>query len=255
MRDNTVRQGNAHKLSSLSREETAEFATNDYLTAMYHVYRLFPSLLLCHLWNKYITLKFIVLLHPRCRHGAIAAYFGDDKPECNKSCDYCTDNRKADSDLDHLKRGAYGKASAKKHATTMIVEESDIPDQDLYGGGRKGVKRWAKKIVCWLKSIVAKAGIKLQFKLKLFRFVSISAHRPRFEIVSFLHCLFATWFLSQNLDLVFTNFPRDYDNMADGEDEDDDGAGRLRREQQDAKEKRSRHNFIMKEFNKRKKVD
>jgi len=28
-------------------------------------------------------------LHCRCRHGAIAKYFGDKVPDCRKSCDYC----------------------------------------------------------------------------------------------------------------------------------------------------------------------
>ncbi|XP_064637483.1 ATP-dependent DNA helicase Q5-like isoform X2 [Lineus longissimus] len=77
---------------------------------------------------------------PQCRHGAIAAYFGDKLPKCNKSCDYCKNPLSVEKDLEDLKRGAYGKATAKAKSSTMIVVESEEPDPSLYGGGRKGAK-------------------------------------------------------------------------------------------------------------------
>ena len=77
----------------------------------------------------------------RCRHGAIAKFFGDDKPKCNKSCDFCLNPEEVLQQSDNLKRGVYANSHAKRHlGRTAIMDFSDEPDDSLYGGGRMGAK-------------------------------------------------------------------------------------------------------------------
>ncbi|KAK2170427.1 hypothetical protein LSH36_3g29001 [Paralvinella palmiformis] len=77
----------------------------------------------------------------QCRHASIAAYFSDPKPDCNKSCDFCMNPAKAEREVEMLKRGVYGNSHPKRHdGHTAIYHEPDEPHEDLYGGGRKGIK-------------------------------------------------------------------------------------------------------------------
>nr|XP_033818370.1 ATP-dependent DNA helicase Q5 isoform X2 [Geotrypetes seraphini] len=71
-----------------------------------------------------------------CRHAAIARYFGDEKPLCNKSCDCCLNPGGVNKQLDLLQ-------SLTDRGKTCIraAEVSQGPfgnDPELYDGGRKG---------------------------------------------------------------------------------------------------------------------
>ena len=78
----------------------------------------------------------------RCRHGAIAKYFGEEKPTCNKACDYCRNPIKVDTEVEHMLRGVYANSNPKKRqGKTGIKEDSGEVDGDLYGGGRRGAKQ------------------------------------------------------------------------------------------------------------------
>lgn len=75
----------------------------------------------------------------RCRHGAIAKYFKDPVPTCVKQCDYCKDRKAAETALEHFKGDVFGnmQPGRSQGRTIMVVEDSN----DMYGGGRRGVKR------------------------------------------------------------------------------------------------------------------
>ncbi|XP_064608324.1 ATP-dependent DNA helicase Q5-like [Liolophura sinensis] len=76
---------------------------------------------------------------PKCRHWAIACYFGDEKPNCNKSCDVCAFPKRVSQLVDDLQKGVFVKNGRYGGGGFMMV--SDDPDPELYGGGRKGQKR------------------------------------------------------------------------------------------------------------------
>jgi hypothetical protein len=79
----------------------------------------------------------------RCKHGAIAAYFADPRPDCNKSCDFCLSPSKVETEIDMLKRGVFGNNHPKRHqGRTGIYYETVGCDDDMYGGGRKGAKAY-----------------------------------------------------------------------------------------------------------------
>ena len=45
-------------------------------------------------YNRFhCSLTFTISITSSCRHGAIADYFGDPKPNCGKSCDFCKNPR------------------------------------------------------------------------------------------------------------------------------------------------------------------
>lgn len=74
-----------------------------------------------------------------CRHWCIAKYFGDEKPECNKSCDCCADLKKVERAVEDMKRCAFG--SMKKGVPGGAIYTVSEDDLEMYGGGRKGAKR------------------------------------------------------------------------------------------------------------------
>ncbi|XP_014783376.1 ATP-dependent DNA helicase Q5 [Octopus bimaculoides] len=89
--------------------------------------------------NFEIMVKYCEL--PRCRHRVIAEYFGDEKPNCQKQCDYCKNSRYADKQVQNLLQGSYGKWCRNEYGSTRMVKESTEPDEELYGGGRLGQQK------------------------------------------------------------------------------------------------------------------
>uniref|UniRef100_K7FAM5 Uncharacterized protein n=1 Tax=Pelodiscus sinensis TaxID=13735 RepID=K7FAM5_PELSI len=74
-------------------------------------------------------------LSPRCRHAAIAKYFGDATPTCNKCCDYCKNPGAVKKQLDTLE------LSCNSWSRTCIGATSSSRgayDPELYEGGRRG---------------------------------------------------------------------------------------------------------------------
>lgn len=87
-------------------------------------------------WN----LLYMYLFHfCRCRHMCITDYFGDEKPDCNKACDVCKDLKKAEKALDQMMKGSFGSMRKGLGGGIYCIEEGDA--DDLYGGGRRGVKK------------------------------------------------------------------------------------------------------------------
>ena len=78
----------------------------------------------------------------RCRHAAIATYFGDAQPSCDRSCDYCRDAAGVERDWEQVQEGVEGGRRRGGWGRTAITD----PDDDLhasaclYGGGRLAVK-------------------------------------------------------------------------------------------------------------------
>ncbi|XP_069510866.1 ATP-dependent DNA helicase Q5 isoform X2 [Ambystoma mexicanum] len=73
-----------------------------------------------------------------CRHAAIAKYFGDALPACNKCCDYCRNPGAVKRLLDQL-QGAI--VSGRGRTSIRAPDESRGPfgyDPEQYEGGRKG---------------------------------------------------------------------------------------------------------------------
>ncbi|XP_055894999.1 ATP-dependent DNA helicase Q5-like [Biomphalaria glabrata] len=75
----------------------------------------------------------------KCRHWSIASYFGDDKPDCDKGCDCCTDPKKVEMDLLNMQRGLFNTKMRSGVGGAMMVIDEDDPD--MYEGGRRGAKR------------------------------------------------------------------------------------------------------------------
>ncbi|XP_044309602.1 ATP-dependent DNA helicase Q5 isoform X2 [Varanus komodoensis] len=74
-----------------------------------------------------------------CRHAAIAKYFGDGKPQCNKCCDYCKNAVAVKRQVEALQR------STNTWSRTCIGPSSSAwndYDSDLYEGGKKGYRRY-----------------------------------------------------------------------------------------------------------------
>ncbi|XP_078081399.1 ATP-dependent DNA helicase Q5 isoform X3 [Mustelus asterias] len=72
----------------------------------------------------------------RCRHAAIAKYFGDEVPACNRACDHCKNPEIVMRQLDSLQRFDISKAQASAEKPTAQGPFGYI--RDLYEGGRKG---------------------------------------------------------------------------------------------------------------------
>ncbi|XP_041077936.1 ATP-dependent DNA helicase Q5 [Polyodon spathula] len=71
-----------------------------------------------------------------CRHAAIAQYFGDEKPHCNKSCDFCKNPAAVRNQLE-LSRclGSDGRT----HIGPAAPSTGPFGyDRELYAGGRRG---------------------------------------------------------------------------------------------------------------------
>ena len=80
----------------------------------------------------------------RCRHSAIAQFFGDDKPNCNKACDVCKTPNNVKTQIDHLEKGVMSnnrRKNARPGKTYVSAGPLDQPDGELYGGGRYGADR------------------------------------------------------------------------------------------------------------------
>uniref|UniRef100_A0A8B9D8H4 ATP-dependent DNA helicase Q5 n=1 Tax=Anser cygnoides TaxID=8845 RepID=A0A8B9D8H4_ANSCY len=76
-----------------------------------------------------------------CRHAAIAKYFGDVTPPCNKCCDYCKNPGAVKRQLESLER------CTNSWSKTCIGPSSsswDSYDPELYEGGRRGCRGFSR---------------------------------------------------------------------------------------------------------------
>ncbi|KAK8391625.1 hypothetical protein O3P69_017276 [Scylla paramamosain] len=76
---------------------------------------------------------------PMCRHLAFTQHFGDDKPDCKKNCDYCTNRKVVEKRVEQWNVALVRKESYR--FAPVAAFESDFDDGSLYGGGRRGLKR------------------------------------------------------------------------------------------------------------------
>nr|XP_056712068.1 ATP-dependent DNA helicase Q5 [Euleptes europaea] len=67
-----------------------------------------------------------------CRHAAIAKYFGDATPQCNKCCDYCKNPAAVKKQLEALEQ------CTNSWNRTHIGSSANSSDPELYEGGRRG---------------------------------------------------------------------------------------------------------------------
>ncbi|NWU64396.1 RECQ5 helicase, partial [Pterocles burchelli] len=72
-----------------------------------------------------------------CRHAAIAKYFGDATPPCNKCCDYCRNPAAVKRQLESLERCSN---SWSKTCIGPTGSSWDGDDPELYEGGRRGCR-------------------------------------------------------------------------------------------------------------------
>lgn len=68
----------------------------------------------------------------RCRHAAIAKYFGDAPPACTKGCDHCQNPAAVRKQLDALEQ------SCSWSKTSIGLSQGNGFDPELYEGGRRG---------------------------------------------------------------------------------------------------------------------
>ncbi|XP_025087537.1 ATP-dependent DNA helicase Q5-like [Pomacea canaliculata] len=73
----------------------------------------------------------------KCRHWSIASFFGDEKPSCNRACDVCRDPKKVELEMRNLQADKCGTTRKGVKGSGMMFND----DSDMYGGGRRGVKR------------------------------------------------------------------------------------------------------------------
>lgn len=92
---------------------------------------------------KIITTSFS-LLFPRCRHAAIAKYFGDVTPPCNKCCDYCKNPGAVKRQLESLERCSN---SWSKTCIGPTGSSWDSYDPELYEGGRRGCRGFSRSVL------------------------------------------------------------------------------------------------------------
>ncbi|KAG7174421.1 ATP-dependent DNA helicase Q5-like [Homarus americanus] len=76
---------------------------------------------------------------PICRHHSFTKYFGDNKPDCKKRCDYCTNPRYVDKQIQEWNAAIISKSVYRFRPVAAF--EDGPEDPDLYGGGRRGAKR------------------------------------------------------------------------------------------------------------------
>ncbi|NXN91918.1 RECQ5 helicase, partial [Rhinopomastus cyanomelas] len=76
-----------------------------------------------------------------CRHAAIAKYFGDVTPPCNKCCDYCKNPAAVKRQLELLEccSNSWSKTCIGPTSSTW-----DSYDPELYEGGRKGCRGFSR---------------------------------------------------------------------------------------------------------------
>ncbi|NXG96927.1 RECQ5 helicase, partial [Loxia leucoptera] len=75
-----------------------------------------------------------------CRHAAIAKYFGDVTPPCNKCCDFCKNPGAVKRQLEELERCSN---SWSKSCIGPMGSSWDS-DPELYEGGRRGLKGFSR---------------------------------------------------------------------------------------------------------------
>ncbi|NXF30223.1 RECQ5 helicase, partial [Nyctibius bracteatus] len=76
-----------------------------------------------------------------CRHAAIAKYFGDVTPPCNKCCDYCKNPGAVKRQLESLERCS---SSWSKTCIGPTGSSWDSYDPELYEGGRRGCRGFSR---------------------------------------------------------------------------------------------------------------
>nr|XP_013799548.1 PREDICTED: ATP-dependent DNA helicase Q5 isoform X4 [Apteryx mantelli mantelli] len=76
-----------------------------------------------------------------CRHAAIAKYFGDVTPPCNKCCDYCKNPGAVKRQLESLERCSN---SWSKTCIGPTGSSWDCYDPELYEGGRRGCRGFSR---------------------------------------------------------------------------------------------------------------
>ncbi|KAL9833430.1 ATP-dependent DNA helicase Q5 isoform 6-T7 [Geothlypis trichas] len=76
-----------------------------------------------------------------CRHAAIAKYFGDATPPCNKCCDFCKNPGAVKRQLEELElcSNSWSKTSIRPTGSSW-----DSYDPELYEGGRRGLKGFSR---------------------------------------------------------------------------------------------------------------
>lgn len=74
----------------------------------------------------------------RCRHAAIAKYFGDVRPTCTRGCDHCQNPAAVQKQLDALEqRSSWSK-------TCIGPSQRNGFDPELYEGGRRGARGFSR---------------------------------------------------------------------------------------------------------------
>ncbi|XP_031454882.1 ATP-dependent DNA helicase Q5 isoform X2 [Phasianus colchicus] len=76
-----------------------------------------------------------------CRHAAIARYFGDVTPPCNKCCDYCKNPEAVKRQLEALERCSN---NWSKTCIGPTGSSWDSYDPELYEGGRRGCRGFSR---------------------------------------------------------------------------------------------------------------
>ncbi|XP_064323396.1 ATP-dependent DNA helicase Q5 isoform X1 [Phalacrocorax carbo] len=76
-----------------------------------------------------------------CRHAAIAKYFGDVTPPCNKCCDYCKNPGAVKRQLESLERCSN---TWSKTCIGPTGSSWDSYDPELYEGGRRGCRGFSR---------------------------------------------------------------------------------------------------------------
>ncbi|NXN89601.1 RECQ5 helicase, partial [Bombycilla garrulus] len=76
-----------------------------------------------------------------CRHAAIAKYFGDATPPCNKCCDFCKNPGAVKRQLEALERCSN---SWSKTCIGPTGSSWDSYDPELYEGGRRGCRGFSR---------------------------------------------------------------------------------------------------------------
>lgn len=85
-----------------------------------------------HWPDVFLTPQLYCITSSRCRHAAIAKYFGDAPPACSKGCDYCQNPAAVQRQLDALER------SSSWSKTCIRPSQGNGFDPELYEGGRRG---------------------------------------------------------------------------------------------------------------------
>ncbi|KQK73400.1 ATP-dependent DNA helicase Q5 [Amazona aestiva] len=87
---------------------------------------------------KYLILN---ILPYRCRHAAIAKYFGDVTPLCNKCCDYCKNPAAVKRQRESLERYS---SSWSRTCIGPMSSSWEGYDPELYEGGRRGCRGFSR---------------------------------------------------------------------------------------------------------------